>query len=222
MVTKILAVLSGFVLSTIAALGYTGIVLLMAIESAAIPLPSEIIMPFSGYLVSTGRFQLLWVSLAGGLGCLIGSVATYYLGLWGGRPLLMRYGRYVLISRHDLDRADRWFARYGDATVFFARLLPVIRTYISVPAGVARVPIFKFCVYTFVGSVIWSWLLAFVGMKLGERWDSLRGLFHKMDLVIGILVLAGVVWFVWHHWKDRVRGEPEPVSVEAEGPPKKN
>jgi len=209
MITKILAALSGFVLATIGALGYTGIVLLMAIESAAIPLPSEVIMPFSGYLVAMGRFELLWVSLAGGFGCLVGSVATYYLGLWGGRPLLMKYGRFVLISRHDLDRADRWFARYGDATVFFARLLPVIRTYISIPAGIARVPFGKFCFYTFVGSVIWSWLLALIGMKLGERWDELHHIFHKLDFVIGILILAGGAWFVWHHVKDRVRKEDE-------------
>jgi membrane protein DedA with SNARE-associated domain len=208
MVTKILSILSGFVLSTIGALGYTGIVVLMAIESAAIPLPSEVIMPFSGYLVATGRFELWAVSLAGGFGCLVGSIVTYYLGLWGGRPLLMRYGRYVLISRHDLDRADRWFARYGDATVFFARLLPIIRTYISIPAGIARVPFLRFCIYTFVGSVIWSWLLAFVGMKLGERWEELHGIFRKFDVAIGVVIIAGVVWFVWRHWKDRVREDP--------------
>jgi membrane protein DedA with SNARE-associated domain len=120
----------------------------------------------------------------------------------------MRYGRYVLISRHDLDRADRWFARYGDATVFFARLLPIIRTYISIPAGIARVPFLRFCIYTFVGSVIWSWLLAFVGMKLGERWEELHGIFRKFDVAIGVVIIAGVVWFVWRHWKDRVREDP--------------
>jgi membrane protein DedA with SNARE-associated domain len=207
MVTKLLAAVSGFVLATIGALGYAGIVVLMAIESAAIPLPSEVIMPFSGYLVSTGRFRLAWVALAGGFGCLVGSVVTYYLGRWGGRPLLMKYGRYVLISRHDVDRADRWFARFGDATVFFGRLLPVVRTYISIPAGVARVPLGKFCFYTFTGSLIWSWLLALVGMKLGERWDELHGIFRRLDVVIAVFIVAGVAWFVWHHVKDRVRGE---------------
>src|SRR5512136_69803 len=138
MVTAILEFLARFIISVISSAGYLGIVLLMAIESACIPLPSEVIMPFSGYLVSVGRFKLAWVAVAGALGCNLGSFVAYYVGSLGGRPLVEKYGRYVLITRHDLALADRFFARYGDWAVFVARLLPVVRTFIALPAGIAR------------------------------------------------------------------------------------
>src|SRR5213080_3066538 len=138
MVTSLVELLGRFVIAVISQAGYPGIVLLMGIESACIPLPSEIIMPFSGYLVFTGRFKLAWVALAGAVGCNVGSLVAYYVGALGGRPLAEKYGRYVLVTRHDLELADRWFARYGDWAVFFSRLLPVIRTFIALPAGIAR------------------------------------------------------------------------------------
>src|SRR5256714_3885975 len=125
MIGRIIEILSAFIVATISTLGYGGIVLLMAIESACIPLPSEVIMPFSGYLVYTGRFNLWLVALAGAVGCVVGSMIAYWVGRVGGRPLIERYGKYVLVSRHDLDLADRWFARYGEAIVFASRLLPV-------------------------------------------------------------------------------------------------
>src|SRR3970282_2521905 len=137
MVTRLLSLVSQFILSVISAAGYLGIVFLMAIESACIPLPSEIIMPFSGYLVGQGRFTLWGVALAGAIGCNVGSIVAYYVGAWGGRPFLERYGRYLLITVRDLEWADRWFARYGEATVFFARLLPVTRPFIALPAGIS-------------------------------------------------------------------------------------
>ncbi len=180
-------------------MGYGGVILLMGIESANIPLPSEVIMPFSGYLVFTGRFNLFWVAVAGGLGCLWGSLLSYWVGAKGGRPLIEKYGKYVLISHHDLDMADRWFAKWGIATVFIGRLLPVIRTFISFPAGIARVNIWKFSVYTFVGSFIWSYFLAWVGMKLGENWDSIKVYFHKFDVAIGIMIILGITWWIWRH-----------------------
>src|SRR5215467_10089239 len=150
MIAKIITILSGFIVATISALGYSGIVLLMAIESACIPLPSEIIMPFSGYLVSTGELNLWGVAVAGAVGCVLGSLVAYYVGLFGGRPLVLRYGRYLLVSHHDLELADRWFARHGDITIFVGRLLPVVRTFIAFPAGVARMALGKFVAYTFV------------------------------------------------------------------------
>lgn len=176
----------------------------MAIESAGIPLPSEVIMPFSGYLVYAGRFQLWAVGLVGALGCNLGSLVAYYVGYYGGRPLVERYGRYVLISKHDLEWADRWCFRYGHAAVFFSRLLPVIRTFIALPAGVMRLEFWRFHLYTFLGSLPWCLALAFAGMKLGEHWDSLRGYFHKFDFLIAIVLLAGLAWFVWSHVKNRV------------------
>ena len=169
-----------------------GIVLLMAIESACIPLPSEIIMPFSGYLVFTGEMQLWLVALAGAVGCVLGSLLAYWLGAVGGRPLVEKYGRYVLISHHDLDLADRWFQRHGDITIFIGRLLPVVRTFIAFPAGVARMPLWRFNLYTFVGSFIWCWGLAWIGKQLGQNWNTLGVYFHRFDALIGVILLAGV------------------------------
>jgi membrane protein DedA with SNARE-associated domain len=208
MIARILAALSVFIVSVISHGGYLGIVALMAIESACIPLPSEIIMPFSGYLVFTGRFHLLWVATAGAIGCNLGSLLAYEVGYYGGRPLVERYGSYIFLSRTELDLADRFFARWGDATVFFSRLLPVVRTFIALPAGVARMPRLRFHVYTFVGSWPWCLGLAWVGMKLGERWDTdprLKMWFHRFDVVIGGLVLAGIAAFLWSRWRHRIR-----------------
>jgi len=202
MVAKIIGVLSTFIVATISAMGYGGVVLLMAIESACIPLPSEIIMPFSGYLVSKGEMNLWLVSLAGAVGCVLGSLIAYWVGMYGGRPFIEKYGRYVLLSRHDLDIADRWFAHYGEAIVFVSRLLPAIRTFIAFPAGVARMNLTRFVIYTFAGSLPWCLGLAYVGQKLGEQWDkddTLKTWFHRFDFLIGIVVLLAVVWWVWRH-----------------------
>jgi membrane protein DedA with SNARE-associated domain len=205
MVTTVLEFLSHFIISVISHSGYLGIVLLMGIESACIPLPSEVIMPFSGYLVSAGRFRLTLVALAGAFGCNVGSLVAYYVGSLGGRPLVEKYGRYVLITRHDLEMADRFFARYGDWAVFLARLLPVIRTFIAFPAGVARMNFFRFNIYTFLGSFPWCWVLAFVGLKLGERWPTLRTYFQRFDALIGVVLVFAAAWFIHSRWKNRVR-----------------
>jgi membrane protein DedA with SNARE-associated domain len=204
MVAKIIQLVTAFVVATISTLGYAGVVLLMAIESACIPLPSEIIMPFSGYLVYTGRFNLWWVGVAGALGCVLGSMVAYWVGMYGGRPLIEKYGRYILISHHDLDLADRWFAKYGEAIVFTSRLLPVIRTFIAFPAGVARMNIPRFIIYTFAGSLPWCLGLAYIGQLLGEQWDknpTLKSWFHRFDFVIGIAIVLAIVWWVWRHIK---------------------
>jgi membrane protein DedA with SNARE-associated domain len=206
MIAGVLELLGGFVIFVISWLGLPGIVLLMAIESACIPLPSEVIMPFSGYLVYKGVHSLWAVALAGAFGCVAGSVPAYYLGLYGGRPLIEKYGKYILMSHHDLDVADRWFSRHGEATVFLARLLPVIRTFIAFPAGVAAMDMKRFILYTFAGSLPWCLGLAYVGMVLGEKWPTLRVYFHRFDLVIGLLLAAGFVWYVRRHLRNRVRG----------------
>lgn len=204
MIGKLIELLSVFIVATIARLGYAGVVLLMAIESACIPLPSEIIMPFSGYLVSKGEFNLWLVGVAGAFGCVVGSLGAYWVGMYGGRPLVEKYGRYLLVSSHDLDLADRWFDRFGEVIVFASRLLPAVRTFIAFPAGVARMNIKKFVIYTFAGSLPWCIGLAYVGQRLGEKWDkdpTLKNLFHRFDFVIGILITAAVVWLVWRHIK---------------------
>lgn len=201
MVYRILEIISLFIIGVISALGLPGIVLLMGIESACIPLPSEVIMPFSGFLVSQGRFTLLQVSLAGTIGCLLGSIPAYYLGKYGGRPLIEKYGKYVLISRKDLETADRWFTNYGEITIFFARLLPVIRTFIAFPAGVSSMNIPKFSIYTLLGSFPWCLGLAYIGLKLGENWPVIREYFHRFDLLIGLILLAGIIYFIYRHVK---------------------
>ena len=202
MIARIIEILSGFIVATISLMGYSGIVLLMAIESACIPLPSEIIMPFSGYLVSTGQMNLWLVGIAGAVGCVLGSLVAYWVGSKGGRPLIEKYGRYVLVSRHDLDMADRWFANHGEIIVFVSRLLPAIRTFIAFPAGVARMNLTRFVIYTFAGSLPWCLGLAYIGQKLGEKWnqdDTLRTWFHRFDFLIGIVGVLLAGWWIWRH-----------------------
>jgi membrane protein DedA with SNARE-associated domain len=202
MIGRIIEFLSWLIILTISTLGYSGIVLLMAIESACIPLPSEIIMPFAGSLVATHEMNLWLVAVAGAVGCVLGSLVAYWVGSRGGRPLIEKYGRYVLVSPHDLDLADRWFANYGEIIVFVSRLLPAIRTFIAFPAGVARMNLKRFVIYTFAGSLPWCLGLAYVGQLLGEKWnkdDTLKTWFHRFDFLIGIAAVLVIGWWVWRH-----------------------
>ncbi len=205
MIERILGLLATFAITVISSGGYLGIVLLMAIESACIPLPSEIIMPFAGYLVSTGRFDLVLAATAGAIGCNLGSILAYEIGKRGGRPLAERWGRYVLVGPGELDIADRFFARFGGIAVLIGRLLPVIRSFIAFPAGVARMPLVPFHLYTFLGSWPWCFGLAWVGMKLGDQWNNspaMKAAFHSADVVIAVVLVAAVAFYIWH----RVRG----------------
>lgn len=199
MITQIIGVLAVFIIGGISMFGYAGVAIMMAIESMCIPLPSEIIMPFAGFLVSQGRFTLLGIALAGAIGCVIGSVLAYWVGVYGGRTFIEKYGKYFLITKHDLDIADRFFLKYGSGAVFFSRLLPVVRTFISLPAGIAKMNFAKFVVYSFLGSLPWTYALGYLGLKLGDNWDTLGVYFHKFDLVIGAILFVGVVWFVKRH-----------------------
>jgi membrane protein DedA with SNARE-associated domain len=189
---------------------------MMAIESACIPLPSEIIMPLAGWMLvkdrGLGWEWLLLAALFGAIGNVLGSLIAYYVGAWGGRPLVAKYGRYVLISHHDLDLADRFFQRWGNLAVFASRLMPVVRTFISLPAGIARMPIWQFTVYSFVGAFFWSFWLAWAGFMLGENWEDLRDWMRPADIPIVIVIVALAVWYVYRHVK-RAWGEgPEPES----------
>ena len=199
---RIIALLVQFVTHVIQSGGYAGIVALMGIESACIPLPSEIIMPFAGFLVYLGEFSLVWVATAGAIGCNVGSLVAYWIGAAGGRPLVMRYGRWVLMSHHDLDRMTWFFEKYGSITVLLARLLPVVRTFIAFPAGIAKMPQLRFHIYTFIGSWPWCFALAYVGMRLGKAWHTdprFHEWFHRFHLVVEIALLAAIVWFIWTH-----------------------
>jgi membrane protein DedA with SNARE-associated domain len=199
---KLISAMSAWIVAVIAGLGYGGVALLMAIESACIPLPSEVTMPFAGYLVATGRFNLQMVAIAGAVGCLMGSYAAYYVGASGGRWFLERYGRYVLIAPHELEVADRFFARWGGATVFWSRLLPVVRTFIAFPAGVARMRLLPFTIYTLVGSYLWCLALAYAGLQLGAHWKELGPWFHRFDGVIGVGLIAAAGYAIYR----RIRG----------------
>ena len=203
LVSVILVWLSSIIISVISATGYFGVFFLMALESACIPIPSEVIMPFSGFLVWEGRFVLWQVVVWGAVGNLIGSVVAYAVGFYGGRRVIEKYGKYILISRHDLALADNWFQKYGQATVFFSRLLPIVRTFISLPAGIARMNFKKFCVYTLLGSLLWSFFLAYAGLIAGENWDLLKVYFHKFDIIIGGLIILGAAWWIYRHIKSR-------------------
>src|SRR5688500_17434977 len=200
MIEWLIEQLGRFVIAAISTFGYTGILITMAIESACIPLPSEIIMPFSGYLVSTGQFSMLGVTMAGAIGNVLGYLVAYYVGVWGGRPFVEQYGQYFLVSRRDLEMADRWFLKYGEAAVLISRMLPVVRTFISLPAGIVRMNVPRFVLFSFIGAVPWCYLLAYIGLKLGERWDGLREYFHHLDVVIGAALVLGFGYFLWSHW----------------------
>jgi membrane protein DedA with SNARE-associated domain len=208
---KIETSLLNFIQDTYNVLGLPGVILLMAIESACIPLPSELIMPLAGWFLGSDKGHgIAWVFLLaflGALGNLLGSLVAYYIGAKGGRPLLNRYGKYLLISRHELDLADRWFTKYGERVAFFSRLLPVVRTFISLPAGISRMNVMKFSIFTFLGAYPFCLGLAYGGYKLGEHWEDLRNAMRPFDIPIIIAVVLLVVWYVWRHWKRAWRPE---------------
>jgi membrane protein DedA with SNARE-associated domain len=202
----LIATLTGWIVAAISAGGYGGIVILMAIESACIPLPSEIIMPFAGYLVSTGTFNLWLVAFAGAVGCNVGSSVAYYVGIRGGRSFVERWGGYALLDLRDLERAERFFDRFGTFAVLLGRMLPVVRTFIALPAGMARMRQPPFQLYTFVGSYVWCLALAYIGQQLGRRWNTdprLGEVLHRLDAFVVVVGLAAVGWFVWHRLRRR-------------------
>jgi membrane protein DedA with SNARE-associated domain len=178
-----------------------GVLVMMAIESANIPLPSEAIMPTAGLLVQQGKMNIHLAALSGAIGCLIGSIPSYLLGMYGGRPFIESHGRWFLLKTKDLERADSWVDKYGDATFFVCRMLPVVRTFISFPAGVLRAHFGMFCAFTFIGSLIWCYFLTWVGIKFGENMEVFTSLWHKFDLAIVLFVVAGFGYYLYHHLK---------------------
>jgi len=203
---SIAGALAQAIITVMTVAGYGGLIGLMAVESACIPLPSEIILPFAGYLVSRGEMNLFLVATLGAVGCNVGSEIAYAVGRYGGRRAVERWGRYVLLSRHDLTRADWFFARFGNVAVLIARMLPVVRTFIALPAGISHMPPLRFHIYTFIGSWPWCFLLAYIGMLLGDKWGSdprLHEVFHYADFAIAALLLLVVGRFVWARWGRR-------------------
>jgi membrane protein DedA with SNARE-associated domain len=208
-----------FLNSLYGAVGYAGVMVAMAIESAMVPLPSELILPYAGFLVSDpaqlepltkGHWAFWIVVLVGTVGNTLGSLVAYAIGAWGGRPFLERYGRYLLIRPHEIEIADNFFRKYGAATVFFGRLLPIVRTFISFPAGVTRMPLGKFIAYSTAGAVPWSIALVWAGVQLGANWTDIRHALQPFDLVIAVAVLVGVALFIW--WRLGMPGRPKRTS----------
>lgn len=181
--------------------GYLGVVLMMAIESANVPLPSEAIMPTAGLLVQKGTMNFHLAALAGAVGCVLGSIPSYFLGMYGGRPFVQKYGRYLLLREKDLDLADKWVDKYGDWAFLLCRMLPVVRTFISFPAGVLKAHFGTFCLFTFIGSLIWCYFLTWVGIKFGEHMEEFVNIWHKFDIAIVALVVAGFGWYLYRHLK---------------------
>jgi membrane protein DedA with SNARE-associated domain len=236
MVQEIVGGLGWFCVHVMAALSYLGVTILMGIESACIPLPSELIMPYAGamshpdvmarlhalYGVDVPAFNLLLAAIAGALGCNLGSEVAYWVGAKGGRPAIERYGRYLLISKHELALADRWFATRGEIIILLARLLPVVRTFIALPAGVARMNRVKFHAYTFIGSLPWCFALGFAGQLLGlqllDEHSPLKSFMHRFDAVIGVGIIAAGAYFVWSRFKVyrqyKVDGAVEPSKAD--------
>jgi membrane protein DedA with SNARE-associated domain len=203
MIEGLIIQLGQFIVQLISSMGYFGVFLAMAIESACIPLPSEIILPFTGYMVYLGQFELWPATLAATLGNLFGGLVAYYIGLWGGRPFIKRYGHYILIKERELNWTERLFKRHGEVTVLVGRLLPIVRTFISLPAGIAKMNPFKMAMYTVIGALPWCMILILVGEKMGGNWNSLKPLFHRMDILIGIIVLAGIGYWLLHRKRSR-------------------
>ena len=189
---------------------YFVVLMLMALQSACVPIPSEVIMPFAGYALAHSQGQLILLATLASLASNLGSVLAYWVGARGGRPLVERYGRYVLLRKHDLDLAEHFFARYGSIAVLVGRMLPIVRTFIALPAGIARMNQLKFHIYTFLGSWPWCYVLAYIGMKLGDRFQTdprLQQIFHRFHLGVEAAILVAIVWFVWTHWKNRTGAE---------------
>jgi membrane protein DedA with SNARE-associated domain len=193
---EILKPVIDFVISFISGLGYPGIFLLMILESALIPIPSEIIMPFSGFLVSNGTFDPISVVLAGTFGNLVGSILTYYLGIKAGRAFILKYGKYILFKKSHLEFTEELFEKYGDKISFFCRLLPAVRTYISLPCGVGKANFVKFSIYTFFGSLIWNSMLTYVGILFGNNWKNIDKYAIYLDIVAACVIVGFIIWFV--------------------------
>ena len=197
-------------LSAIKAGGYASVFVLMALQSACIPIPSEVIMPLAGSVLASTQWQLIVLATVASIAANIGSIPAYWVGAKGGRPLVERFGSYVLLSKRDLDLAHRFFEKYGSITVLVGRMLPIVRTFIALPAGIAKMNQVRFHIYTFIGSWPWCYALAYLGMKRGDSFRTnpkFKEVFDRFHVAVEVLLLAGVVWFVWTHWKTRTRVE---------------
>lgn len=229
MIHDIIAAVAAWIIQMISATGYWGIFLLMALESALVPIPSEITMPFAGYLAGTGLFHLWWVILVGAFANLVGSLLVFWLGWWGQetwvRRVLRRYGRFLFLSEEKLDHAERWLRRHGEKIAFFSRLLPVVRTFISLPMGMARMNPLRFSLFTFAGSLIWSAILTYAGYAMGQNWQALEPYYREYEIVLVALGVVVLAFWIWRRVRKRrqpapakgVQDDAEPRDLPKEG-----
>jgi len=201
MVTTIIDFLVSLITQIIGSVGYFGTFFLMVLTACGIPFPSEVTMPFSGFAVAEGKLIFFWVVTAGVSGDLVGALLAYWIGFRGGRPLVEKYGKYILLSKHDLDMADKWFKNYGSITTFFGRMIPILRTYISFPAGISKMDVKKFALYTVLGAIPWLTFLTYMGVIMGENWERIREYLRSVDLAVGIFIVLFLAWYVWRHIK---------------------
>ena len=200
---QFISYISEWALSVINSTGYVGVFILSALESAAIPIPSEVVIPFSGFLIVSGKFSILGVVIVSTVANLVGSLVLFLIGRSGGRWVLENYGKYIFIHKRDLDTADRWFIKHGSVAVVWGRMVPVVRTFISLPAGVAKMNLGRFSLLTFLGALPWNLFLVLVGLKAGENWNFLHNYFRKADVLIVGLILIFIFWYVWKHLKKK-------------------
>lgn len=202
--SKLIAILTGLSFGA----KYALVLALMAVQSACVPIPSEVIMPFAGAQLAHTQLGLILLATLASLASNIGSIPAYWVGSTGGRPMVERFGKYVLLGTRDLDRAEHFFNKYGSITVLVGRMLPIIRTFIALPAGIAKMNQFRFHLYTFIGSWPWCYALAWVGMKLGDKWQTdprFKEIFHRFHLGVEAVLVLGIIVYIWSHWKHRVR-----------------
>lgn len=202
-ITNILSYIGHLAVQAISSMGYFGVFILMMLESMVAPVPSELVMPFAGFLVAKGQFSFVLVILFSSLGSITGSLISYYIGKYGGEVIVMKYGKYLLLNQHDLQKTHSWFNKKGEITVFFSRFIPVVRHLISIPAGIGKMNLKKFCIYTLIGATLWNTFLAYLGFKLGENWAEVRGYSEYISLPLAIIILVVGAYFIYRHFRNK-------------------
>ncbi len=200
----LLELLAVFAIDVISRIGYLGVFFLMVMESMVIPIPSELVLPFAGFLISRGDFSFVWVMIASSLGSITGSLISYYMGKYGGNAFVIRYGKYVLLDVEDLNKTERWFEKRGEYTIFISRFIPVVRHLISIPAGIGKMDLKRFCLYTVAGASMWNFILVYAGYLLGEHWDRIKHYSEPVSFTVAALLVIGFIWFVYRHVRDKL------------------
>ena len=203
LVTSIINLLGQFIINVISALGYFGIFILMMFESMVVPIPSELVMPFAGFLISQNKFSFLLIILFSSLGSITGSLMSYYIGKYGGNAFIKRYGKYFLLDEHDLKKTEAWFKKSGERTIFISRFIPVVRHLISIPAGIGKMNLTKFSVYTLIGATIWNTFLAYLGYLLGENWESVKKYSEPLSIISAVILVILAIYFIYRHIKHK-------------------